>query len=285
MPWTLSAFADEAAPATDDQIAALQAAGIDRIDPRSVDGHNITELPLDLAEQVQRKYHAAGITVNMFGSPIGKIDLADDIAVDLARLEHLGKLKDIFGCTAVRIFSYFNRAGAAKDLWRTEALDRLRQLADAADRLGLVLYHENESDIFGDHSDDVLAIAELRDGRTFMLIYDFANYLRTGEAGAATWAKLKDKTDCFHLKDQKTGGEHVPIGQGDTGATAILKDAADAGWIGGCTVEPHLRHGGAVRATGARGTGMQNLAELTDAQCFQLAADQAVKLLGELGVR
>ena len=284
MPWTLSAFADEAGSSTDDQLQALAEGGLTLIDPRNVDGHNIADLPLDLAEQVAKRYEAAGVKVNMFGSPIGKIDIADDLKTDLDKLEHLGKLKDIFGCDAVRMFSYFNKAKAPHDQWRDKAMDNLRRLRDKAGQLGLVLYHENESDIYGDDSDQVLEIAELRDGETFKLIYDFANYIRTGEAGWDTRQKMKDKTDYFHFKDQKKTGEHTPMGQGDTDARRILEDAAKTGWEGGCTLEPHLKFSKAVLATHASGTGSLALAELDQKQLMQVAIESAKALLDDLGI-
>ena len=104
MTWVLSAFADEAGGSTDEQIAALQRAGFSHIDPRMVDGHNICDLPLDLAEQVKAKYDAAGVAVGMYGSPIGKIDIADDCEIDFKKLEHLGKLKGIFGAGGGRMW-------------------------------------------------------------------------------------------------------------------------------------------------------------------------------------
>jgi len=285
MSWTLSAFADEAGGSTDEQIAALNKAGLDRIDPRSVDGHNIVDLPLDLAEKVKAKYDAAGITVNMYGSPIGKIDIADDVQQDLDRLRHLGKLKAIFGCNKVRIFSYYNKHGAPKDQWKARTIENIKKLSDLAGELGMELYHENESDIYGDAADDVLDLADLRDGQSLFFIYDFANYIRTGEAGWETWRKMKSTTDYFHFKDQKNSGEHVPMGQGETDSFEILKDAADSGWEGGCTLEPHLKHSKAVLATHATGEGMKALADLSAAECFQVAAEAAVDLLTKIDRR
>ena len=49
MTWTFSAFADEADQSIDTQINALNEAGIAYIDPRSVDGINISELQPDHA--------------------------------------------------------------------------------------------------------------------------------------------------------------------------------------------------------------------------------------------
>lgn len=284
MTWTLSAFADEAGANIDDQIAASKQGNLRHIDLRNVNRHNITTLPLDEAEAVKKKLDAAGITVNMYGSPIGKIDITDDVKIDLDKLEHLARLSAIFGCRAVRMFSYFNKQKLGKDQWKQKAFDNLNRLREVAARHELVLYHENESHIFGDHPDDVLQLAELRDGKTFRLIYDFANYVRTGVDGWAIWQMFADKTDCFHFKDQRQSGEHTPMGQGDTHARRILEDAKARGWSGPCTIEPHLTHSGVVVATGSSGTGAQSLKDLTPPQTFQIAVEASHKLLQDLGI-
>jgi len=69
MPWTLSAFADEAGETLTEQIAALTEAQIDHVDLRNVDGFNIVELPLDHAETIRNKLQDVGIAVCMYGSP------------------------------------------------------------------------------------------------------------------------------------------------------------------------------------------------------------------------
>ena len=45
---------------------------------------------------MRAKLDAAGISVCMFGSPIGKIDVTDDLEIDLEKLRHLGKLIPVF---------------------------------------------------------------------------------------------------------------------------------------------------------------------------------------------
>lgn len=285
MPWTLSSFADEAGGTLDEQITASARDGLRFIDLRNVDGHNIAELPLELAEAAAAKLRNAGIAVQMFGSPIGKTDIADDLAIDLAKLDHLGQLKDVFGCNAVRIFSFYNQAKATQTQWESESLDRLLALRDRAGELGMVLYHENESDIFGDHPDDVAMIADaLRDPAVFRMIYDFANYLRTGVSGLESWETMKDATDCFHFKDQNAAGEHLPMGQGDTDVRAILSEAKARGWSGPCTVEPHLTHSDAVLATHASGTGTASLKDMPPAETFHTAVVAVQELLTGLGI-
>lgn len=236
---TISAFADEAASGLADQIKALQKAELSAIDIRSLDGYGITDLPLDHAEKVRAELDAAGIRVHMFGSPIGKTEVTDDPSLELGRLEHLAKLKPILGCSAVRMFSFFNRTELPTAQWAKAALDRLRQIKDRAGELGLVLYHENETHVFGDPIEHVLQIAELR-GDSFKLIYDFANFIRTGTPGWETWRQHREVADAFHFKDQLLDGTHVPMGQGDTDALAIVRDALQMGLRLPVTVEPHL---------------------------------------------
>ena len=273
MTWTLSAFADEAGGSSDEQIEACNRGGL-----------KITDLPLELAQQLKNRLDEAGIEVAMYGSPIGKIDIADDLDIDLRKLEHLGCMRDVFGCNRVRMFSYYNRHGATDGQWRDEVMSRLEKLKAFADNVDLALYHENESEIYGDASDRVLEIAQLREKGRFELIYDFANYIRTGEDGWVSWTKLADRTDCFHFKDQRKDNQHVPMGQGETDLKKILADAASRGWDGPCTLEPHLTHSQAVLATHSTGSGDQSLADLTPAETFQIAVQSAQQLLDELKI-
>lgn len=284
--WPLSAFADEAGESCEAQIAALQRAGLKQIDLRGIDGFNISVLPLDKAEIIRQKLDAAGITVGMFGSPLGKIDIADDFAIDLNKLRHLGQISEILGCRSVRIFSYFNKANASKDKWQEESLSRLRRLRDLAVDLSLTLYHENEAHIFGDKSQDVAVIAKELRGPTangpFRMIYDFDNYNRTGQDGWSIWLEQRDTVDAFHLKDSNAAGAHVPIGEGSTSARKILADALSRGWAGPLSLEPHLKHSKAVMATGPSGEANVAFASLSEADCFHAAAKAALALLGEL---
>src|SRR5215813_5443767 len=114
MSWIFTGFADEAGDTADQQIAALKRAGMRFVDLRSIEGGNITVLPVDKATIIRKKFDAAGIRVNMFGSPIGKIDIGDDVKLDIQKLEHLAKLAPVFDCRSIRIFSYFNKAEIPK---------------------------------------------------------------------------------------------------------------------------------------------------------------------------
>lgn len=282
MTWTLSAFADEAADSAADQIAALQQAKIDHVDLRSVDGINIVELPVDHAEKVKAMLDDAGIKVGMYGSPIGKTDIADDVSIELERLDHLGKMREVFGATNVRIFSFYNKDGLPQSEWKRQAFDKLIKLRDRAAELGLVLYHENETEVYGDHPDQIVELAELRND-SFKLIYDFANYQRTGAEPWGNWQRLKPMTDALHFKDQKKSGDHVPIGKGDTMAIEIMADAVKSGWSGPCTLEPHLFMSDAVLSTNVHGRGDTSLEGMSREELFQIAAENAHALMAGCG--
>ncbi len=283
MSWTLSAFADEAGQTADEQIAALRGASIPCVDLRAIDGFSCIDLPVDGAESIRKKLADAEIRVAMFGSPIGKIDIDDDFETDRNRLRHLASLKDVFECNAVRIFSYYNKAARHLDEWAQVSLSRLRELRNEAGELGLVLYHENEREIFGDRLPEVHRIAEeLRDAETFRMIFDFDNFNQSGDDVWANWEALRDQTDAFHLKDSDAANQHVPVGLGTGQVRPILEDAVARGWSGPVSLEPHLAHSPAVLATGASGTANQALEDLDDAACFQLAAEAARKLLEQI---
>ena len=283
MTWLLSAFTDEAGDSCEAQIEATQKNGLKRLDLRGMDGHNCTTMPLEHARGVAEKLKAAGLEVGMFGSPIGKIDIADDIRIDVRKLEHLAELAPILGCRAVRIFSYYNKKNSSHDFWQLESVSRLGLLKDRARELGMMLYHENERHIYGDLCVDVLEIARLRNKDTFRLIFDFDNYNQSGEDVWDNWTKLREVTDAIHLKDSTEKSEHVPAGQGNGRVREILTDAMARGWNGPVIVEPHLSHSGAVAATGPSGAANQAFGAMEPHESFAVAMDAAHKLLQEVG--
>ena len=290
MTWTLSAFADEASQSVDEQIAVLKEAQIGCVDLRNVDGVNIVDLPVEHAKAVKEKLDAAGIAVGMYGSPIGKIDIADDFETDRKRLTHLGALREVFGAESVRLFSYFNKANAEMGDWAEESVRRLRELCEMAEDLGLVLYHENELGVFGGPLSQVEILRDeihAQHPDRFRLIFDFDNYNQCGEDVWKNYQVLRESTHAIHLKESKRTAEgkyqHVPVGQGDGRIEEILRDLASRKWEGQLTLEPHLARSPAVVATGPHGEANASLADLSDVECFLVAAEAARGMLKRVG--
>jgi sugar phosphate isomerase/epimerase len=290
MAWILSGFADEAGETSDEQIGALEEADVRHVDLRNLDGFNIVDLPLDHAERVKKKLDAAGIKVCMYGSPIGKIDIGDDFAIDEKRLEHLGRLRTVFGATAVRIFSYYNKANAPVEQWQAEAVRRVSRLAERAERYGLYLYHEHEPGLFGGNFERVETLrqqVQSEAGDRFRLIFDFDNYNQAGEDVWENYTRQKPWVRAIHLKESQRQPDgsfmHVPVGQGDGQIARILGDLAASGWEGSLTLEPHLARSPAVLKTGPHGLANKSLASLTHRECFVVAARAAQDLLHQVG--
>ena len=78
--FTLSAFADEASPEFDRQIAALHRKHIPLMEIRGVDGKGILDLTDEELDVVEKKLAAGNISISAIGSPIGKIGIEDDFA-------------------------------------------------------------------------------------------------------------------------------------------------------------------------------------------------------------
>jgi sugar phosphate isomerase/epimerase len=286
MQWILSAFPDEAGASCREQIAALQRADLTHIDLRGIDGFNIAELPLDKARAIKELLDDAALTVNMFGTPLGKIDISDDFETDRRKLAHLSDLAPIFDCFALRIFSYYNKENRPEAEFQSEALRRLNILKEDARRYGLILFHENEKGIFGDTGERNIVLAdELRDDKIFKMIFDFDNYNQVGDDVWQNWERLRHATDAFHLKDSTKENQHVPIGQGNGHAREILSDAQSSGWVGSLSVEPHLSHSSAVMATHVSGEENQEYGKLPLPESFHAAVTIAQKLIEEVGAK
>ena len=146
----------------------------------------------------------------------------------------------------------------------------------------LVLYHENERHIFGDLTDDVLSIAQLRNAN-FKLIFDFDNYQQSGEDVWQTWLQLRDLTDAIHLKDSTEDNRHVPVGQGNGQVEKILVDAVARDWSGPLAIEPHLTHSQAVAATGPSGQRNEAFGAMAPNESFHIAVEAAKELLEKVG--
>ena len=84
----LSAFADEYSSNFDEQIKGLLENDLHSIEPRNIDGVNISDITSEKAMDIRAKLDAADITISAIGSPIGKI------AIDDAVLRKPGKYTD-----------------------------------------------------------------------------------------------------------------------------------------------------------------------------------------------
>ena len=123
-PMKIYAFADEASPKLDGQIAAMKRNGLNGLEIRGVDGENVSDITPEKAREVRAKLDDAGLSVWSIGSPIGKIDIEkDDFDKHLCKLRHTLEVADALGAKNLRMFSFYIPAGKRPEDYRATVLD------------------------------------------------------------------------------------------------------------------------------------------------------------------
>ena len=232
------AFADEASPNIDEQIAALKRNGLNGLEIRNVDRVNISDITLEKAKEVKQKLSSNGLITWSVGSPIGKIDIEkDDFKAHIEKLKHTLEIANILESKNIRMFSFYMPEGKEASDYKKEVIDRLGQMCEIAKAYNVFLCHENEKGIYGDIPERCLeihkAVPELKG------IFDPANYVQSGADTLRAWDMLKSYIYYMHIKDAKSDGAIVPAGVGDGNIKEISKSFIEKGG-NAFTIEPHL---------------------------------------------
>ena len=232
------AFADEASPNIDEQIAALKRNGLNGLEIRNVDGVNISDITLEKAKEVKQKLSSNGLITWSVGSPIGKIDIEkDDFKAHIEKLKHTLEIANILESKNIRMFSFYMPEGKDVLDYKNEVIDRLGQMCEIAKAYNVFLCHENEKGIYGDIPERCLeihkAIPKLKG------IFDPANFVQSNSDTLEAWDMLKDYIYYMHIKDAKIDGTVVPAGMGDGNVEKVVKNFIEKGG-NSFTIEPHL---------------------------------------------
>ena len=231
----LCAFSDEAASGLSDQIDALVRNGIRMTELRSVGGVTVSKLAESDAPDVRRRLDDAGISVWALGSQYGKVSLGEGFEREtlFSQLRRLCRMALALGTDKIRMFSFYDAHDKSE-----EVFSLLSESVKIAAGYGVSLYHENELEIFGDTTDNVLALHENVPGLFF--VCDGANFVHNGESADDALDKLFDISSYFHVKDTLAAtGEHVPAGEGDAGIERLIARLDDSRNVT-LTLEPHL---------------------------------------------
>lgn len=240
--WILSAFADEHSNSLAGQIDALQNFGIDHIELRFLDKKNIADLTAAEAVAAKAKLDDGGIQVSAIGSPLGKINLADDFSAHLETARRVFENANILNTARVRMFSFYLHPGKSRRECRNEVLDKLGALLELADRFNLQLCHENEAKIYGQDPEHCLDLLNSFQGK-LRCVFDMGNFVLDG---CTPWPDgyelLKNYIEYFHIKDSLAAGAIVPAGCGEAHIREILhahKDEFRKDVL--LSIEPHLQ--------------------------------------------
>ena len=235
-----SAFSDEYSSSLDEQIEGLITNKVRMTEIRGIDGINVSDLTLDQAADVHKKFESSGISVSAIGSPIGKIKIGDPMAPHLDKLKHTCEIAGILGTNKIRAFSFYIEDGQYDDA-KNEVIDRMGQMLDITDEYGLKFCHENEKGIYGDTPERCLELLEAFDGR-LGCVFDPANFIQCGcKPFEECYDLLKNHITYLHIKDATRKGVIVPAGMGVGGIPellAVINNTHKGDFI--LTLEPHL---------------------------------------------
>lgn len=246
--WTLSGFGDEIADDLDEQLDALQALGIQRLDLRAAWGRNVMDLSDEDITTVATALQRRGMLTSCVASPIGKAPIADDFEPQLAALQRALAIAGMLGTTRVRIFSWYMPAQDDPATHRDTVLDRLGQMARAAEASGITLLHENERGIFGDSPDRCLELLSEVDSPCLRAVWEPSNFVSAGfPPHPEAFEQLRPWLDYVHVKDTDLATRTIVVaGAGDAGWPATITGLRETGFEGNFALEPHLKIAGAA---------------------------------------
>lgn len=238
--YILSAFADEVTNVFEDQLKYLNKQKIEYIEPRNIDGTNVSSLTIEQAKQAKALMDKYGIKAYSLGSPIGKYDITKNQDEHWKQFLHTLDLAEIFGAKNIRMFSYFYPEGEDVHKYRAEIMENLEKLLSEAEKRGITLCHENEARIYGETVEDCKDLMNVFGGR-MKSVLDMGNFAFCHQDPFKGYEAVKEHIQYIHIKDAFDDGSIVVAGKGEGRIEDILRDFndyTDAEVV--LTLEPHL---------------------------------------------
>lgn len=237
----LSAFADESGKTLHEQIKALKDNNLTHIEPRGIDGVNISDYTSEMAKELKKILDENGIGVSSVGSPFGKIGIKDDFEPHLEKFKQTVENACILGTENIRMFSFFIEDENDYAACRDEVMERLEKMCDYSLKSGIWCCHENEKGIYGDTDDRCLDILTTLKGK-IKGVFDPANFIQCGVEILPAYEKLENYIEYMHIKDARfSDGFVVPPGTGDGHIKDLLELFNKKDGKRFLTLEPHLK--------------------------------------------
>ena len=237
----ISSFADEYSHDPKIHAEYLKSRGVGYIEPRFIGDKNISDMTEVEVKEYKKILSSNGVKASSIGSPIGKINLADDFGEHIERTKRCIEAAAILEAKYMRVFSFYLREGQTRDEARGEVIEKLGALCDLAKPYGVTFCHENEAKIYGEDAEHCLDLMKSLDGR-LKCVFDMGNFVLDGVTPYPyAYELLRDYIEYFHIKDSMAVGAIVPPGLGEANIEKILKahvEYAKAPFF--ITLEPHL---------------------------------------------
>ncbi len=284
--FVLSAFADEGGKTIEEQIKALKDNNLTHIEPRGINGVNISDFTEEQAKELKKKLDDNGIGVSALGSPFGKIEITDDFGPHFEKFKRNVELACILGTQNIRMFSFFMPDDAEDySVSRDEVMARLEKFCDYSLRSNIWCCHENEKGIYGDTDDRCLDILKTFEGK-IKGVFDPANFIQCGVEILPAYEKLAPYIEYMHIKDARfSDGFVVPPGTGDGQLKELLTRFKEKDGKRFLTLEPHLRVFDGLASLEKEGGTADQIKEIytykTNEEAFAAAANSLHSLLKE----
>jgi len=244
--FTLSAFGDEISDDLQEQVQLLRELGIGYLELRGVWGKNVLHLDDDEVGRVKQICADHGIGISCIGSPVGKSPIKAPIEQEMANLARIFEIGAALGTRRVRFFSFYppdTQDNTPYDEYVQEAIDRLAQMTELAEREDFVLLLENEKGIVGDTLERCHALVSAIDSPHLRFLWDPANFVQVGvmQPTEQGWPLLGAFVAYVHIKDAVLADGSVrAAGEGDGQVGELLDRLRDSGYRGFLSLEPHL---------------------------------------------
>lgn len=266
----VSGFGDEIHADFEVQLKEMRAMDLNYIALRNLWGTNILDLSPSQKKRARLLLREQGMGVSEIGSPLGKVLINSSWKKEWQRYLKAVEMAKYFNCPRIRIFSFYFPKGHPPEQHRATVMKRLKEMATHAEQEGIVLLHENESNIYGDDGLRCKDLADTVNSPAFQLIFDPANYVTDGQKPFTQWYDMqKDLITHLHIKDRRFDGTFTPAGEGDGEFSELLAALRDCGYVGYATMEPHLARGGQFSGF----SGPENFAQAVES--FRKECDKA----------
>ena len=169
--FTISGFYDEVSTDLSAQIDEIKKLGESYLCPRSVDGKNIADYTAEeFAKYVKPVLDKNEIKFSSIGSPIGKIDIDDEVGFESQKkkLAELVKIAQMMDCKYIRAFSFYY-GDRDPDTIFDKVLEKTKQFVEIVKGSGVKFMHENEKLIYGDVPERVLKLYNAINDEDFVL--------------------------------------------------------------------------------------------------------------------
>lgn len=244
--YTYSAFGDEISDDLLTQISVLKKHDISSIDIRSINKKNVLDFSDEDINNTKHILRENDINVSSIASPIGKASIEKPFGEIRNQLVKAIRVAEAFDCCYIRIFSFYPDKPSSEstydDLVR-KATDRLKSLSDIANKNGKILSLENEKGTIADDPIITRRIIEQIESGSLSVVFDFANYVRSGIDTVKAFKLLRQYIVAFHMKDALYEKDIVvPSGLGDGKQREVLKLFFGEDYNCFFSIEPHLRY-------------------------------------------